>query len=69
MPTDQSILTDLNITRHLLGFVVRRKLSFFGHTVKDGGCELVKCVVQREVLGKRRSGRPKSPDTRGIVLD
>ena len=42
--TDESILIELCTTRQLLGFVVRRKLSFFGHTIRDGGCELVKCV-------------------------
>ena len=35
--TDQSILTVLDTTRQLLGFVVRRKLSFFGHAIRDGG--------------------------------
>ena len=44
--TDESILLELNTTRQLLGFVVRRKLSYFGHTMRDGGCELVKCVIQ-----------------------
>ena len=39
------------------------ELSFFGHTIRDGGCELVKCVIQREVHGKRRRGRPKSCET------
>ena len=43
--TYESILTELNPTRKLLGFVVRRKLAFFGHTIRDGGCELVKCVI------------------------
>ena len=52
--TYESILTELNTTRQLLGFVVRRKLSFFGHTIRDGGCELVKCVIQGKVSGKRR---------------
>ena len=42
--TDESILIELCTTRQLLGFVVRRKLSFFGHTIRYGGCELVKCV-------------------------
>ena len=43
---DESILLELNTTRQLLGFVVRRKLSYFGHTMRDGRCELVKCVIQ-----------------------
>ena len=46
--------------RQLLGFVVRRKLSFFGYTIRDCGCELVKCVIQGKVSGKRRRGRPKT---------
>ena len=37
-------------SRQLLGFVVRRKLSFFGHAIRDGGCELVKCVIQDNVM-------------------
>ena len=66
--TDQGILTELNTTRHLFGFVVRLKLSFFGHTIRDGGCELVKCMIQMEVHGKRRRGRPKSRETRLAAL-
>ena len=61
--TDESILLELNTTRQLLGFVVRRKLSYFGHPIRDGGssgCELVKCVIQGKVNGKRRRGRPKT---------
>ena len=60
--TDESILTELGTicTRQLLGFFVRRKLSFFGHTIRDGGCERVKCVIQGKVSGKRRRGRPNT---------
>ena len=63
--TDESILLQLNTTRQLLGFVVRRKLSYFGHTIRSGGCELAKCelvkyVAQGKVSGKRRRGRPKT---------
>ena len=58
--TDESILTELNTTRQVLGFVVRRKLSYFGHTMRDGGCELVTCVIKRKVSGKRRRGRPNT---------
>ena len=58
--TDESLLLELNATRQLLGFVVRRKLSYFGYTMRDGGCELVKCVIQGKVSGKRRRGRPKT---------
>ena len=31
---------------NVLTFVVRHKPSVFYHTIRDGGCELVKCVVQ-----------------------
>ena len=64
--TDDSILMKLG-TRQLLGFVVRRKLSFFGHTTRDGGCELVKCVIQGKVRGKRRRGRPKTSYSSNIT--
>ena len=45
---------ELNITRQLLGFVVSHTLSFLRHTIRDDGCEQVKCVIQREMHGKRR---------------
>ena len=65
--TDESILLELNTTRQLLGFVVRRKLSYFGHTMRDGGCELVKCMIQGKVSGKRRRGRPKTSYSSNIT--
>ena len=65
--TDDSILTELGTTRQLLVFVVRRKLSFFGHTIREGGCELVKCVIQGKVSGKRRRGRPKTSYSSNIT--
>ena len=36
------------------------KLSFFGHAIIDGGCELVKRVIQGKVSGKRRRGAHKT---------
>ena len=39
---------------------MRRKLSFFDHTIRDGGCELVNCVIHRIVNEKRRLGRHKT---------
>ena len=65
--TGKSILTELNTTSQLLGFVVRCKLSFFGHTIRDGECELVKCVIQEKVSGKRRRGRPKTSYSSNIT--
>ena len=40
--TDESILPELNTTIQLLGYAVRCKLSYFGHTIRDGGCDVVK---------------------------
>ena len=34
--------------RGVLGFVVCRKLSFFGHTIRDGGCEIYSKVCDTE---------------------
>ena len=58
--TDHIIPTELNTTRQLHGFVVCSKLSLFGHTIRDGGCELVKCVVLAKVHEQRRCGRPNT---------
>ena len=53
-------MLELNTTRQLLGHVLRRKLSFLGHTHREGGCQLVKTVIQGKVPGKRRRGRPRA---------
>ena len=58
--TNESVMLQLNTTRQLLGFVLRRKLSYLGHTHREGGCELVKTVIQGKVPGKRRRGRPRA---------
>ena len=55
------------ITKHLLRIGVRRKLTFFGHTIRDGGCELVKCAIQGKVNGKRRHGRHKTSYSSNIT--
>ena len=58
--TNDSVMLELNTTRQLLGLVLRRKLSFLGHTHREGGCQLVKTVIQGKVPGKRRRGRPRA---------
>ncbi len=58
--TNESVMLQLNTTRQLLGFVLRRKLSYFGHTHREGGCALVKSVIQGKLPGKRRRGRPRA---------
>ena len=64
---DESILIELITNTQLLGFVVRSKLPYFGHTMRDGGCELVKCVIQGKVSGKRRRGRPNKSYSRNTT--
>ena len=64
--TEESILTELNTTRQLLGCVYVA-LSFFGHTIRDDGCELEKCVIQGKVGGKGRRGRPKTSYSSNIT--
>ena len=63
--TEQTKVSSQSLTPP--GFVVRHKLSFFGHTIRDGGCELVKCVIQGKVSGKRRRGRPKTSYSSNIT--
>ena len=65
--TDASIRLELNTTRQLLGCVVRCKLSYFGHTIRDGGCELVKCMIQGKVSGNPRRGRPMTSYSSNIT--
>ena len=50
--TNDSVMLELNTTRQLLGLVLRRKLSFLGHTHREGGCQLVKTVIQGKVPEK-----------------
>ena len=38
-----------------------------GHTIRGGGCELVKCVIQGKVSRKRRGGRPKASYSSNIT--
>ena len=57
--TDNSILQELEIKRDLLGHVRKRKLSYFGYLCRDNGCQITKTVVEGNVRGRRRSGRPR----------
>ena len=51
----------VNTTRHLLRICLCRNLSLFGHTIRDGGCDLGDVCYSGEVNGKRRLGRHKTP--------
>ena len=65
--TNESVMLQLSTTRQLLGFVLRRKLSYFGHTHREGGCKLVKTVIQGKAPGKRRRGRPRTSYSNNIT--
>ena len=60
-------MLQLNTIRQLLGFVLRRKLSYLGHTHREGGCELVKTVIHGKVPGKRRRGRLRASYSNNIT--
>jgi hypothetical protein len=57
--TNQSIMEELGIGRELLGRVVKRKLTYFGHICRKQGEDLVKTVIQGKMQGKRGQGRPR----------
>jgi hypothetical protein len=56
--TNKGILNELNVRKELLGRIVKRKLSFFGHSMRQHGNELVKECITGTIPGKRRRGRP-----------
>ena len=51
----------VNTTRRLQAIDMRRKLPFFGHAIRDGGCEMVKCAIEGWLKAWNKS--------RGIALD
>ena len=57
--TNASILQELGVERQLLGLIKRRKLSYFGHLVREGGCRLVQDAVLGWFPHPRRRGRPR----------
>ena len=57
--TNESILRELNITPGLLAAVVYKKLSYFGHTCREGGCDLTRSALFGRMPGPRRRGRPR----------
>ena len=57
--TRSSYIMFISVRTHIyILFLGGFKHALFGHTIKDGGCELVKCVILRKVHGKRRRGIP-----------
>ena len=57
--THNSILEQLKVKRELFGNIVKRKLTFFGHTIRNNKCRLVPDIIQGKIEGKRGRGRPK----------
>ncbi|GFO05905.1 retrovirus-related pol polyprotein from type-1 retrotransposable element r2 [Plakobranchus ocellatus] len=57
--TDEAILAELQVRRHLLESIRKRKLSFFGHICRSK-CTLMKDTIQGKLEGKRGRGRPRA---------
>ena len=58
--TNDSILRQLQVDRELLSTVLKRKLTFFGHTIRNKKCSLMKTVIQGKIEAKRKPGRPRT---------
>ena len=56
--TNESILSQLNIKRHLLRTINKRKLKYIGHAFRNKHTDLMKTTAQGKVEAKRRKGRP-----------
>ena len=54
-----SILSELGIKRELYGNIVKRKLTFFGHTIRNNKCRLVPDIIEGKIEGRRGRGRPR----------
>ena len=57
--THASILEQLNVKRELFGNIVKRKLTFFGHIIRNKNSRLVPDIVEGKIEGKRGRGRPR----------
>ena len=57
--THNSILEELKVKRELFGSIVKRKLTFFGHTIRNNKCRLVSDIIQGKIEGRRGRGRPR----------
>ena len=58
--SNKSILEELNAERELLGLVVKRKLTYFGHMSRNKNLNITKVIVQGKPEGKRGKGRPRT---------
>ncbi len=57
--TNKSNLEELEVKRELVSIVLKRKLSFFGHTIRNENCTLMKDILQGSLEGGRKRGRPR----------
>ena len=55
-----SILSELGVKRELYGSIVKRKLTFFGHTIRNNRCRLVPDIIEGKIEGRRGRGRPRT---------
>ena len=58
--TNDSILKELKVKRELVSIVIKRKLSFFGHTIRNNKCTLMKDILQGSLESSRKQGRPRT---------
>ena len=58
--TNESILNELQVNRELVSIVMKRKLSFFGHTIRNTKCTLMKDILQGSLESNRKQGRPRT---------
>ena len=57
--TNESIFEEIGEAPGLLPQVVKNKLSYFGHTCREGGCQIVKAAIMDLKGGRRTRGRPR----------
>ena len=58
--TNKSILEELEVKRELVSIVMKRKLSFFGHAIRNENCTLMKDILQGSIESSRKQGRPRT---------
>ena len=57
--TNKSIFEEIGEAPGLLPQVVKNKLSYFGHTCREGGCQIVKAAILGLKGGRRTRGHPR----------
>ena len=58
--TYKRILEELEVKRELVSIVMKRKLSFFGHAIRNENCTLMKDILQGSIESSRKQGRPRT---------